>query len=283
MCRDAAWFRFVVQNARRSDPAGALRAPVPRRRADRGRADGARPGSRSRRCRSISASSKQAGLVRDRHEGRQTHYSAQLGALGPADRLDQPDGRLLAEPVRRPRRSRSRGWTNDRHRHRNPLRRRRARDRLSAGKDLARADPAAPDRGMADEERFQAGGGPPVQASAATGAACSTARCWKSSRTRRSPTRWNFATDPAFDLRSVVTFTLTPTGAGTHLRMEQAGFRPDQKQAYRRRAARLAAVLRQVWSRCWRGWTDGHHVARASARRRRHASGAGAKADRNRR
>lgn len=26
---------------------------------------------------------KQAGLVRDRHEGRHTHYSAQLGALGP--------------------------------------------------------------------------------------------------------------------------------------------------------------------------------------------------------
>lgn len=26
---------------------------------------------------------KQAGLVRDRHEGRQTHYSAQLRALGP--------------------------------------------------------------------------------------------------------------------------------------------------------------------------------------------------------
>jgi uncharacterized protein YndB with AHSA1/START domain len=30
----------------------------------------------------------------------------------------------------------------------------------------------------------------------------------------------------------VVTFTLTPTNAGTHLRMEQSGFRPDQKQAY---------------------------------------------------
>ena len=43
---------------------------------------------------------------------------------------------------------------------------------------------------------------------------------------------WNFAhDDPAFDLRSVVTFTLTPSGAGTHLRMEQAGFRPEQKQA----------------------------------------------------
>ena len=26
---------------------------------------------------------KQAGLVLDRHQGRQTHYSAQLGALGP--------------------------------------------------------------------------------------------------------------------------------------------------------------------------------------------------------
>jgi DNA-binding transcriptional ArsR family regulator len=26
---------------------------------------------------------KQAGLVRDRHAGRQTHYSAQLGALAP--------------------------------------------------------------------------------------------------------------------------------------------------------------------------------------------------------
>jgi DNA-binding transcriptional ArsR family regulator len=26
---------------------------------------------------------KLAGLVRDRHEGRQTHYSAQFGALGP--------------------------------------------------------------------------------------------------------------------------------------------------------------------------------------------------------
>ena len=43
---------------------------------------------------------------------------------------------------------------------------------------------------------------------------------------------WNFAhDDPAFNLKSVVTFTLTPTAAGTHLRMEQAGFRADQKQA----------------------------------------------------
>ena len=43
---------------------------------------------------------------------------------------------------------------------------------------------------------------------------------------------WNHAhDDPAYDLRSVVIFTLTPTPGGTHLRMEQSGFRPDQKQA----------------------------------------------------
>jgi len=44
---------------------------------------------------------------------------------------------------------------------------------------------------------------------------------------------WNHAADdPAFSLQSVVTFTLTPTSAGTRLRMEQAGFRPDQRQAF---------------------------------------------------
>ena len=44
---------------------------------------------------------------------------------------------------------------------------------------------------------------------------------------------WNFShEDAAFDLKSVVTFTLTPTTRGTHLRVEQRGFRPDQKQAF---------------------------------------------------
>ncbi|MCT7663024.1 SRPBCC family protein [Shinella kummerowiae] len=44
---------------------------------------------------------------------------------------------------------------------------------------------------------------------------------------------WNHAhEDPAFDLRSVVSFTLTPTATGTLLRMEQTGFRPEQKQAF---------------------------------------------------
>ena len=44
---------------------------------------------------------------------------------------------------------------------------------------------------------------------------------------------WNFKhDDAAFNLESVVTFTLTPTGTGTRLRMEQVGFRPDQRQAF---------------------------------------------------
>ncbi|MBV9991850.1 MAG: SRPBCC domain-containing protein [Alphaproteobacteria bacterium] len=36
----------------------------------------------------------------------------------------------------------------------------------------------------------------------------------------------------AMGLESTVTWTLTPTGAGTHLRMEQSGFRRDQAQAF---------------------------------------------------
>ncbi|WP_407159978.1 SRPBCC domain-containing protein [Bradyrhizobium sp. STM 3557] len=36
----------------------------------------------------------------------------------------------------------------------------------------------------------------------------------------------------AYGLESIVTWTLTPKGAGTHLRMEQSGFKPDQQQAF---------------------------------------------------
>jgi uncharacterized protein YndB with AHSA1/START domain len=43
---------------------------------------------------------------------------------------------------------------------------------------------------------------------------------------------WDYAhDDAAYNLTSVVTFTLTPTSAGTRLRMEQSGFQSDQKQA----------------------------------------------------
>lgn len=42
----------------------------------------------------------------------------------------------------------------------------------------------------------------------------------------------------AFGLDSTVTWTLTATSGGTHLRMEQAGFPLEQEQAYR--GARMA-------------------------------------------
>ena len=46
------------------------------------------------------------------------------------------------------------------------------------------------------------------------------------------PNRTLSYTWEAFGLESVVTWTLTPTSTGTRLRMEQSGFRPDQRQAY---------------------------------------------------
>jgi uncharacterized protein YndB with AHSA1/START domain len=54
------------------------------------------------------------------------------------------------------------------------------------------------------------------------------------------------------DLKSVVTWTLAPTGTGTRLRMEQAGFRPDQPRYYhgaRGGWPRLFAKLEQVLAR----------------------------------
>lgn len=51
------------------------------------------------------------------------------------------------------------------------------------------------------------------------------------------------------DLRSIVTWTLTPIPAGTLLRMEQTGFRPDQQPYFRGAQAgwpRFLAALEQV-------------------------------------
>jgi uncharacterized protein YndB with AHSA1/START domain len=64
---------------------------------------------------------------------------------------------------------------------------------------------------------------------------------------------WDFAhADAAFNLKSVVTLTLTPTDTGTHLRMEQSGFRPDQKQAHggaRAGWSQFLAKLEQILAR----------------------------------
>lgn len=54
------------------------------------------------------------------------------------------------------------------------------------------------------------------------------------------------------DLRSVVTWTLTPTREGTHLRMEQSGFQPDQQPYYQGAKSgwpRFFAGLEQVLER----------------------------------
>ena len=56
----------------------------------------------------------------------------------------------------------------------------------------------------------------------------------------------------ALGLESVVTFTVTPTSTGTHLRMEQTGFRPDQPQNYQGAKygwQRFFANLEQVLAR----------------------------------
>ena len=56
----------------------------------------------------------------------------------------------------------------------------------------------------------------------------------------------------AYGLESVVTWTLSPTSTGTHLRMEQSGFRPDQPQYYQGAKdgwQRFFANLEQVLAR----------------------------------
>lgn len=56
----------------------------------------------------------------------------------------------------------------------------------------------------------------------------------------------------AYGLESVVTWTLTPTATGTHLRMEQSGFLPEQKQAFGGAKAgwqQFFAALEQVLAR----------------------------------
>jgi uncharacterized protein YndB with AHSA1/START domain len=51
---------------------------------------------------------------------------------------------------------------------------------------------------------------------------------------RRLSYSWNSLGDEAANgLKSVVTLTLTPTSTGTHLRMEQSGFRSDEDNNYR--------------------------------------------------
>ena len=56
----------------------------------------------------------------------------------------------------------------------------------------------------------------------------------------------------AYGLETVVTWTLTPAGTGTRLRMDQSGFRPDQPQYYEGAKGgwpRFFAALEQLLAR----------------------------------
>ena len=63
----------------------------------------------------------------------------------------------------------------------------------------------------------------------------------------------------AMGLESVVTWTLTPTPTGTHLSMEQAGFRADQEQAFQGAKfgwRRMLGTLADVLARSEQGMED---------------------------
>jgi len=56
----------------------------------------------------------------------------------------------------------------------------------------------------------------------------------------------------AMGLESVVSWTLTPTPGGTHLRLDQTGFRKDQEQAYQGAKfgwKRMIATLEEIVAR----------------------------------
>src|SRR6476469_6331208 len=92
-----------LQNARGSDAPGDFRAAVPRRRKDGRGADTYGRGLATGRLEA--SRGPEAGRLGARSPRRAS--DALHGAawrLGPPDRLDQPDGWLLGEPVRRPRR-----------------------------------------------------------------------------------------------------------------------------------------------------------------------------------
>jgi uncharacterized protein YndB with AHSA1/START domain len=50
---------------------------------------------------------------------------------------------------------------------------------------------------------------------------------------RRLAYRWGDGTESDSGLKTIVTWTLTPTAGGTLVRMEQSGFRPEDEAGYR--------------------------------------------------
>ena len=59
----------------------------------------------------------------------------------------------------------------------------------------------------------------------------------------------------AYGLESVVTWTLTATSTGTSLRMEQSGFLARSASRHTQVPRLAGLVSLRTWSRSWRGWT----------------------------
>ena len=212
--------------------------------------------SRNQRCRNIWAPLKLAGLVRDRRQGRETHYSAetQRGSFRWSTGWVFSTARSGATRFDLPRRPPQKdGPMNNT-----------ATETLSVvverelrfppGKDLARAHAAALDRGVADEERLRGLSWTTVSACEwtrnRTGTASSTVRSSSSSRTRRCPTRGA----PSWYGRSVVTLTLTPTSSWNPPAHGAVGISgPHQQQNYQGAKYGSADNSLRTWSRSWRG------------------------------
>ena len=151
--------------------------------------------------------------------------------------------------------------------HRNALRRRRPGAASSAGEDLARAHAAAPDRGVADEERLR-----PVAGRAFSFRAdCrSTAPCWRSNRRARC-------------LRGPRTASASSRGRSrqrraAHLRMEQVGFRHGAGVP---RCSTAGSASSTRSNRCWHAPTKPRRLA--YEHNGSHAVGAYRRADRRHR
>jgi uncharacterized protein YndB with AHSA1/START domain len=58
---------------------------------------------------------------------------------------------------------------------------------------------------------------------------------------------WNASGEQARDgLKTIVTWTLTPHAGGTHVRMEQSGFRPQDERGYRGKGDGWPGILRRL-------------------------------------
>src|ERR1700728_179309 len=96
--------RYPFQDARRSDATGHLRAPMSRRGTDGRGSDGSGQGLTAGRFKASWPPERGRAGARS-PQGPPDALQRAAQRARPADRLDKPDDRLLAKPIRSPRRS----------------------------------------------------------------------------------------------------------------------------------------------------------------------------------